>query len=248
MNKVDICIILHLYYIDMWDEIVNYLNNINYKFDLYITLTKENDNSNIENIINNSKLKDNVKGIYILENRGMDIGPFLYVFNELINNNLEYKYLVKIHTKKGIHENRPFEKGLQWKNDLFNAILSSPERVDYIINLFNEDENLGIIGTKKWLVDKKHAGYIYNHEHIKYFIEKLNIKTKFEDMIFIGGTMFWCDYKILFDFLKKINLLEIINEFEYGAKTDSHFSRKTHAFERILGYVFLDYNKKIIGI
>jgi lipopolysaccharide biosynthesis protein len=80
-----IIIFFHIYYVDLLDEYLWYLNNVKtvkYSFDLYVSICDKS----IDNIIIN-KLKDfdqDVK-ITICENRGADIGGF---FANLRNNSI----------------------------------------------------------------------------------------------------------------------------------------------------------------
>lgn len=246
-----ICVILHLYYFDMWESVLTYIENIKHDFDLYITLTNNKEEHIINDIkdkIMNSVYGDKVKNIFVLNNKGMDIGPFLYVMSYLVKNNINYDLLLKIHTKKSIHEGRSAQIGKMWNDELYNSILGTSDKVDGIINIFDKNEDIGVVGSKKWLINRNHPGFYYNHNYINYFIEKFNIKTKMENMVFIGGTMFWSNYNVLFNFFKQYDPLLIMDELEEGAITDSVQSRKTHSIERIIGLVYLDDNKKIIGV
>ena len=86
-------IILNLYYNDLWAEFKSKLEPILERgdVDLYVTLT-EDDISAKEDI---EKLTDKV---YVLENRGLDVGPFIFVMNEI--KDLNYTSIFKIHSKK----------------------------------------------------------------------------------------------------------------------------------------------------
>lgn len=248
-----ICVILHLYYIDLWDEMISYLNNITDNYDIYITMTKNSQSIDMLNytklmIEKDNRLNGNLQKISIIDNIGLDIGAFLYTINDIINSNIQYKYIVKIHTKKSIHDNRNSKLGKIWRYDLMNSILGSSEKVNNIITILDNDNNIGIIGSKTWLVTKKHIGYVYNHNYIKYYINKFKINTEIENMSFIGGSIFWSRFDVLYNFFKTYNALELRNELEKGAFTDSFEEKKTHAIERILGLIYLDCNKKIIGI
>jgi len=241
-----ICIIIHLYYTDLWDEIKGYLDNIKYDYDLHISLS---DNNEEDNNIFLEKIKDldNVY-IYKVTNKGLDIGPFLAVFNIIVKKGFDYGLVLKLHTKKGLHGGRNPERGEHWRNNLLVPILNSTDIVDNIIKQFEEDGSIGIIGSNKWLITKHHPGFIYNHKDIMEYIEQFNIKTKFEDIRFIGGTIFWCRFDVYKEFFTKHNMIEVYNELETGAFTDSSSSRKTHALERIMSLIMMDANKKIIGI
>jgi len=241
-----ICIIIHLYYTDLWDEISSYLDNIDYEYDLHISLTKDNEIENLE-FLNKIKDLDNVY-TYVLDNIGLDIGPFLIVFNEIVKKELEYDLLLKLHTKKGLHGNRQPRMGETWRNQLIVPILNSKERVNEIINIFNTSGDIGLIGSKKWLVDPNHVGFHYNINYIKFYKNYFDLKTEYKNIVFIGGTIFWSRFNIYKDFFIKHDMITVYNELERGAFTDSQAPKRTHALERILAMIVYDYGQKIIGI
>ena len=84
--------------------------------------------------------------------------------------------------------------------------------------------------------------YIYEHMiKNKTFPSKNYILeyTKCTNLTFIGGTIFLIDYKIVWDFFNKINILELYNLLEVGY-TINDKSTYVHALERIIsGFVFL---------
>src|SRR6185503_4520678 len=117
-NKIsrqhDICIILHIYYPEIWSEISAYLSNLDEKFDLIITIPYGVDISG-ETI----KASFPQAQVYRCENRGRDIAPFLAVFSAI--SNLGYRYICKIHTKRSQH----ITSGSQWQEDMLDKLLGS---------------------------------------------------------------------------------------------------------------------------
>ena len=66
-----IAIILHIYYVELWQIFAEKLKKLNTKFDLYITLTKGNQDITDDILKSFPDAK-----IYTYINKGMDIGPF----------------------------------------------------------------------------------------------------------------------------------------------------------------------------
>ena len=93
LKHSDTCVILHLYYPEMWEEIRSYLSSFGEPFDLFITIPHGVD-------ISESTLRAGFPNaqIYRCENRGRDVAPFLALFAAIWD--LGYKYICKIHTKK----------------------------------------------------------------------------------------------------------------------------------------------------
>jgi hypothetical protein len=137
INNVNVCIICHVHYIDIWqDEIKGLLKNIDLKYDLFIT-------------INNLEYKDIIlqdfpnANILYVENIGSDIYPFIHTF-KFINNNskIKYDYVLKLHTKKSSDMNQLFAK--IWRTHLYKNLCNN---LKYIISKLASDDNIGMIGA-----------------------------------------------------------------------------------------------------
>ena len=94
-----VAIQVHLYYIDLINEIINKTNNIPFNFDLYISTDSFVKKNYINDyLLNNSKSRK--VEIIILENKGRDVIPFLI---QMKNKVKKYKYICHLHTKKSIY-------------------------------------------------------------------------------------------------------------------------------------------------
>lgn len=95
----DNAIFCHIGNIDIWYDILPYLQKCNIEYDLYInimnTIPKESVTLNpLQNI-------SHIKNIFVyhLPNQGCDIGPFLYFMDDLRKKEITYDYIIKLHTK-----------------------------------------------------------------------------------------------------------------------------------------------------
>ena len=244
-----IAVILHLYYIDLWNEILTYLKNIEYDFDLYVTLI---DNNNYKEIISKkneilSRYK-NAK-IYCIDNKGLDIGGFLYVMDKIKNLGLEYDYILKIHSKKSIHS-ASVQVGNTWRTELYNSLMGSKKIVNGIFNILSNDE-IGMVGSSNWYITaqgNRDSALGKNYSYMKKLSDDMKLTYPLDKIEFIGGTMFWSNFKSLMKVFKGIDILQIRNILELGAVTDHRNPTFTHSMERILGLIILNDNKKILGI
>lgn len=156
------------------------------------------------------------------ENKGMDIGGFFVLLNELKKGTVSFDYLVKIHTKKGpISVNKPLAE--TWKDCLMsflnvkiNKLLRVHDAVyPCIMNSFNDPERYNKVFTEK----QKHLCELLG----------ISIRKKYD---FCAGTTFIVPYRF-FSFVKKWDFNKIYSLFEYG-----HAGRGyEHVFERLFGYV-----------
>lgn len=178
-NMNDIAVIVHIHYTDIWEEIESYLSNIKiYGFDLYVTLTNTEHNI-IEKIIE----KYPSAYIKLVENRGRDIMPFIDIYHHV--SSLNYKYICKIHSKKSTYRN----DGALIRNELYDSLLGSKDIIQNIIQQFEDDETIGLISNKKYLVDHTSHNLTYDRELIYELSRILNLTFKYS--IFTAGSMFW---------------------------------------------------------
>jgi lipopolysaccharide biosynthesis protein len=219
-NHKKICVILHLYYIDLWDYFLPYLKIIDTDIDLYVTITDGHSGhfTDIHDLI----MTDFPQSyIYSLPNRGMDIAPLLYVLNEISLNKKTYDAIIKLHSKKSLAHS--YELGERWRNQLTNALLGSLAKLQYnYLTCINS--NLKMIGSSIWVLNEKVSFF-----EQQFFSEKIN----FTDYEFVGGTMFMVDFNLIMDWFIKENIYKrFYNQFEDGYIGDGSIA---HKIERVLG-------------
>jgi len=235
-----VVVIVHLYYQDMWSEFSNYLNNITLDFDLYVTLSKDSSTiGQTEWMVSEIKNEFTNANVSIVSNKGLDIGPFLLSMNKIFDSGKEYDYLVKIQSKKSVLTAGEIE-GKQWRNQLQQPLLGSQDIFEDNINRLSNIE-IGMVGSKEWVTNH----ILTNQSTIDYYNNKLGIKKNIQ---FIGGTMFMMRFDVLKKYLNINNTSEIYKELEEGYFTDHKNPTKTHALERIFGYMVGECGKKIIGV
>lgn len=151
--------------------------------------------------------------IIFSENRGVDIGGFLLLIDQVIKQKLQYDYIVKLHTKKNKN----------WRNKLL-AILD--------LNLRKYLPHFNCIYPCKWLSDKKMSG-----ERVPRLLMKKILKIfggqEIRKFYFAAGSMFIASYQIG-DFFKKFNRIALFNQLKFGYYKSNEFE---HAFERFFGYL-----------
>ena len=98
-NSNMIAIQIHVFYEELFIEILRKLIFIPFKYDLFISTISEEKKTFIEKCLSSSNA--NKYEITIFENRGRDILPFL---NQMKNKYKNYKYICHLHTKKSVHK------------------------------------------------------------------------------------------------------------------------------------------------
>ena len=218
LKTSDIALIVHLYYIEQWDEIKKVLKSFkDKKFNLYLTI---NNNCTVDDI-NNILEFDSDARIFAFENRGRDILPFLKVFNMIYP--LNYKYICKIHSKKSLHR----QDGNRWRQYLIKGLLGSLKILHTNLSLLENDSRIGIIVAKGNIL--KYNYWIgSNNEMVVDFANKNKIDIP-KDFTFPSGSMFWFKPDALKQFYKNIDFTLFVIE---NGQFDGTMA---HSVERLFG-------------
>jgi|GEM_PF-3164202 len=160
--------------------------------------------------------------IIFSNNKGMDIGGFFVLLNEMKKENTQFDFLVKIHTKKG-PSGYGSQFGITWKNCLLsflnlkiNKILSIYDAVyPCKLSSLNDPERYNPIFNRK----KKHMCRLLN----------IPLDAEYE---FAAGTMFIVPYAF-FNKIKNWNFNQIYSLFIDGRSVVGY----EHIFERLFGYI-----------
>lgn len=239
MPKIlSIAVHLHLYYVEMWDEIKEYLCNIGeYPYHLYITL-----NQNNPEIIEKIKNFHQNTTIFIIENRGYDVGPFIYFLHQIDLN--EYDLIIKLHTKgkTGCDTiiNHHYVSRKFWSNLLFEGILGSNELFTKNIKAFEQQKDLGMVASKYLITSS-----IKNSKEVKTGVQEIMKKmgNMVPDVItFVAGTMFIVRSHLLQQIKDNFELKDF--DMTDGSIKDGTLA---HILERVFGCLVIAKGYKIKG-
>lgn len=175
-----IAVILHLYYPDVWPEIRDALRNIPEPFQLFASLSDTADEACRGDILEafpNATLRS-------FENRGRDIGPFVEMLAD--SEVCDYDIVCKIHSKKSAHR----VDGERWRGRLLDGLLGSPARVREILDVFEQNEQVGILGAAE-SVDRSAESWGSNRETMRALLRQLGLPRHALRLEFFAGSMFW---------------------------------------------------------
>ena len=199
-SSKNIAIQIHVFYEDLLMEIINKLNLIDIKYDLYISTISKEKKEFIEKILLNSKA--NYYEIEIFQNKGRDVFPFLMQMKKKYKN---YKYICHIHTKKSNHKSL---LGENWRNYIYSNLFGNRNIVAEILFEFEQKEKLGFIYPETYYDIIKDV-FLFNNinfalnkpnkKYINYIMNKLLRKFKIgEKLEFPAGNMFWAKIKAIY--------------------------------------------------
>lgn len=221
-----IAVLIYIYHTEVWDELYPLLLPLREYIKIDIALCKDNNNLKIEEDLKNFSL---IKIRYV-ENKGVDIGPFLLQLQDLDHE--EYPYLIKLHSKKSLINK------FEWKHVLFNCLIGSKDILLKNIETLNKDSMIGAITDQTTIM--KSVGH--NKKHIAVLSLLLKIKTT--DKRFMAGSMFMSRTKIFKKYFTSELISKIYPLLETGKVTDEYSGTYCHALERIFGKIIS--NEKLL--
>lgn len=192
LEGIRIAVHVHVYYIDLFDEVKKYLSNIPIPYSLFVSVTNDEDRQIVLEKILGIPQVDRIE-VRVVENRGRNIAPLVVEFGRLFQ---DYEYICHIHTKKSIYTG---EEKTGWRQYLYERLLGSPDTIHAILTAFERDPKIGIICPEiyphlpywacTWLSNKGIAASI---------LKRLNIP--FDPDVYFDypvGSMFWIRKKAL---------------------------------------------------
>lgn len=209
-QKITIAIQIHVYYEDLLIEIINKLNIIPFKYDLYISTISEEKKKVIEKCLLHSNA--NNYEIRIFPNKGRDVFPFI---SQMKTKFQKYKYICHIHTKKSNHKSL---LGANWRNYIYYNLFGNKNIISEIMLDFESNQNLGFLFPEIYYdLIKDIFGFDNinfslnkpNEKYMNFIIQKIFKTFKIgEKLDFPAGNMFWAKTKAIYPFFK-LNLKNI---------------------------------------
>jgi hypothetical protein len=162
------------------------------------------------------------------ENKGLDVGGFLLLLDQIKRESLDFDFLIKLHTKR-FGGSRPGEKfgpnfGTGWRN-ILTAFLNVKINI-----LLREYE---CIYSSK--LNSEHDGEKYNrgfHALRKKLCNHLQIKMA-GNYDFCAGTIFIASHRF-YEYMKTWDFLSLFDMLDQSQNGVSY----AHVYERLFGYIF----------
>lgn len=230
---------LHLYYTEQLPNILKYLRNMeDVDYDLFVTMIEAN--KDIEEQI---KAFNKETKIWVVENRGYDIGPFIDFLHKI--NLDDYKYILKLHTKGNTSFNHVKLNGKRlnnklWGSVLLDSLLKDKNRVKDNLNLLDNKLNIGMLSSEYCVTSEKQT-----YQSLLPDINNVLIKCGFnstDHFYFVAGAMFYVRTHLLKPLLKYN-----IQNFEF---TDAKIKEGTlaHILERVFGALIFKQGQIVQGV
>ncbi|WP_213712484.1 rhamnan synthesis F family protein [Cedecea lapagei] len=230
-NEPKIAVIAHVFYSDMWEEIYDYLKNIPYKYDLYISTSSDEDADILKE--KTESIGSPVDIRVVEENRGRDMSSLFITFKD-IGVSDKYDYVCRVHSKKSPQNG--FSRADSFKKHLYQNLLGSPEYISNLIGLMNKNSDIGLVFPPLVHIGYPTMGHAWfaNYEPTAALCKKLGIEVPLDDDTPVAafGTMFWfrpAALRPLFEHNWKWT--------EFNAEPAHVDGGLSHVLERIISYV-----------
>lgn len=225
-----VVVLVHVFYVELLEEILLHLASIPVEFDLIVTNSSEFDLQIETNRLPNLRSQISLK----LQNHGRDIWPMVAVVNSGILDS--YELVFKIHTKKSPwrenHESFTGD-GHEWKDEFLKELAGNTEIVQTILNRFAEETQLGLITASGNILNEKFwGGNVLTSQAL---LRRLQLDLIPHELSFAAGSIYWCRAIIL----QGIRALDLTQE-DFEPEAGQNDGTTAHAIERILGILTLE--------
>lgn len=177
-----IAVVVHLFYIDLFEEILDDLKNIVESYDLYITTPFEAD---IPQIIEATDRRGQWVAVQLCRNKGRDVGPFVALYR---TGRLDhYDAVLKLHTKKS----RYSDQGDFWRRQLYKPLCGDSMTTQKTLRLIRE-RGCGVLGPAHYFLTRQEF-WGANRTRLADILKNCNVKhnSAEPELAFFAGTMFW---------------------------------------------------------
>lgn len=194
-SRTRIAVHVHLYYMELMDEIIRVLNHIPYVFDCYVSTDTPAHKTEITTAL---EAHCKCRKVYVetFINRGRDVAPFLVQMAPVIN---QYDYICHIHSKR----TKTTEYGDNWRSYLFRHLLGSEAFLKRLFTQFERDKRLGVIFPVSYPPLEDILAWENNREGVSHLLARIGYNKKLPDpLTFPAGNMLWVRskaVKALFD-------------------------------------------------
>lgn len=225
-SRIDIGVIVHLFYTDLWPEIAAFARNFEgVSRDIFVNVVDIAWGPRFQR-----ELRELCPGAFVqLSNdNGRDIGGFVRLLDNV--DIKKYEYFAWMHSKKSPHI--AMEKGEYWRRSLLGSFAGNPETVASCIQQFRDDPSIGLIGAKEWRTTEMGR----NEEQFNKMLELFEIDEQHRDVEYLSGTMFLIRSEIVQRLYERLKTLD----WEYGGDKDLSFhvdGQIAHAVERVIGNI-----------
>jgi lipopolysaccharide biosynthesis protein len=211
-------LVIHAFYPEVLVDILAYAEQLPGDLRLFVSTVPEKEHD-IRDIL---ARQPRAFRLFVNENRGRDVLPFLRMLPTLVDDGVEF--FAKVHTKRSTHR----DDGAQWRDELYRAVIGR-ETFHRSLSALESDDRLGMLGPQGHLVSMDtYLGS--NLGRIDKYARRLGVDAnRTLEYSFFAGTMFIARVSAL------ATLLDLgITEDDFEPEAGQIDGTLAHVIERIL--------------
>ena len=183
---------MHLYYVDMLEEILSFTDTIPAPYDFIATTDTEAKKVLIEQTVADRKNIRNIIVRVVEQNRGRDMSALFITCRDLFLDD-RYSLVCRLHTKKSPQVEGA--RGDLFKRHMFENLLNSEGYTTNVLDIFHDKPWIGVAVPPIVQISYSHLGHIWynNREKAEELKKLLCLRVPFDSDTPVGafGTMFW---------------------------------------------------------
>ncbi len=226
-----LCVLAHVFYPDLWDELAGYLANLpEHAYDLYVNLVETTCTPELEQSVREAFPAANV---VVSQNVGRDIGGHFQLLRNISAE--DYRFFCLVHSKKSPH--LASGDAILWRRRLLTPLLGTRALAAENLKLMLTDEAVGLVGARLC----RDTALRDNTGKFAELMDMLDVRPESRDVEFVSGTMMYLRREVLQRIFETCKDLP----FEKGDDTPLQFhldAQWAHAIERVIGNVVRDMN------
>lgn len=238
-----IAVFLHVYYVDMLSELIEYCNNISRPYDLIITTDDESKKLEIDLTLSGRIAARSILIRVVDRNVGADTSALLVTCRDILLSG-KYHLACRLHSKKSPQDGGARARFFQ--RHMYENLIGSAGYAENIIEMFEDDPWIGMAFPPAIHVyySTLGHGWFTNRTKAKEIAQSINIDVQFDEHTPVApyGGMFWFRPQAL----KKL----FEHDWRWSDFTDERYGDGDlpHAIERLYAYVAQDAGYKVRAI
>ena len=193
-TETHVTIVIHLFNETLFGEFLIYIKKVKIVFSNVNVIFTINEHSKFDDVI---CARDPSFIVIKVENKGVDVYPFLECIKYIRNNDVKTDFILKMHTKDSINETENYK---EWRKDLIKPIVDI-NNLSVIQHYFKTIKNIGYVGAQKCALPKNYdMDFQQNIDGLNYLSSKFpHLENEWQD--FNAGNMFWISNQTLTEYL-----------------------------------------------
>lgn len=229
---MQVLIIVHIFYPDVWPEIADGLGQLGRPFDLCVTCVR--DEAEIAAMVHERFPRAKVE---VVDNCGFDMGPFFHVLNSVELD--DYDIVVKLHTKRDVpamYEMRGYLNGSDFRNRLLSFTRTSQSWEQSMHTLLKR--GVGMVADSGVMLNR-FSDPLREYTGVFQILQKVGLG--YRGGFFAAGSMFMARASLLKSFQGRFTLADF--EVPDRSKGDC----LPHFLERAFGYAVYAQGYRLAG-